>query len=436
MVGIVGRNGAGKSTLLKILAGTLDKTSGNVGIDGKVSAILELGTGFHPEYTGRENIFMGALCLGMSREQIRHRLDDIIDFSELREVIDQPFKTYSSGMQVRLTFSVAIGIDPDIFIVDEALAAGDAAFTSKCLMRIREICESGATVLFVTHNSLTVAQLCDWAMWLEKGFVHKTGRALDVVRAYDYSIHQEISRGKGAVITPARQAARRIHQPPVADPRSATKSDAVASGGVTVAPCSNAPGKGTVGADDPQEIFRSGPVIIESVQFLDAGGNATNQFSMFDPLRIRVWYRCEGDLPRDTLGLAVAISREHDLLLVSNFSTNNVKTDEELGDYDSAPFRRRPGRSGYVEAKVEPIQMLAGNYIVSVGLLANRPGNPEFYEYHHFGYRISVERTGFSSGAVFYPEVAWDHVITDNAEERETVEIAQASARLSESGHG
>ncbi len=168
-VGIMGRNGAGKSTLLKVITGALTHTSGDIDVNGSVTAILELGTGFHPEYTGRDNVYMGGMCLGMSRRQIDSKFDEIVDFAELEDFIDQPFRTYSSGMQARLTFSVALAPDPDILIIDEALSVGDARFQQKCYAHMHKLRDKGKTFLLVSHDEGAIVSFCDHAIILDKG---------------------------------------------------------------------------------------------------------------------------------------------------------------------------------------------------------------------------------------------------------------------------
>ena len=191
VVGIIGENGAGKSSLLKIISRTLAPSSGEVIVNGLVSPILELGMGFHPEFTGRENIFLSATLLGLSHEKIESILDKIIEFSELGDFIDQPIKTYSSGMYVRLAFSIATSVDPDILVIDEALSVGDSYFQKKSLDRILEFKENGKTIIFCSHNLYHITHICNRAIWLDKGRIVRDGNVFDVTAYYEEKCRQK-----------------------------------------------------------------------------------------------------------------------------------------------------------------------------------------------------------------------------------------------------
>lgn len=199
-VGIIGRNGSGKSTLLQIICGTLTPTSGSIQTSGRIAALLELGSGFNPEFTGRENVYLNASVLGLSKAEIDARFDDIVDFADIGQFIEQPVKTYSSGMYVRLAFAVIAHVDADILVVDEALSVGDAVFTQKCMRFIRRFQENGS-LIFVSHDAASVQNLCKSGIWLKSGKVEKAGSAISVSESYLQYTLQEIYGDESKLIS-------------------------------------------------------------------------------------------------------------------------------------------------------------------------------------------------------------------------------------------
>lgn len=207
--GVIGRNGSGKSTALKLVAGITKPTSGTVKVDGRISALIELGAGFHPEISGRENVFINGIMLGLTKAQIQQRFDEIVDFAELREFIDAPVKTYSSGMYMRLGFAVAIHVDPDVLLVDEVLAVGDEGFTHKCLDKFAEFRRRNKTILLVTHSLGLVERFCDEAVWIDDGRVQGHGDPKRMVDAYLTAVERGEEQLLATTTAKAVEAAKR-----------------------------------------------------------------------------------------------------------------------------------------------------------------------------------------------------------------------------------
>jgi len=224
--GVMGRNGSGKSTALKLVAGITKPTSGSVKVDGRISALIELGAGFHPEISGRENVFINGIMLGLTKREIQSRFDEIVEFAELRDFIDAPVKTYSSGMYMRLGFAVAINVDPDVLLVDEVLAVGDEGFTHKCLDKFGEFRRRGKTILLVTHSLNLIERFCDDAIWLDAGEKQAEGDPKRVIGAYLTAV--EATEEQLLAATTARAVQEAAEPPaPAAEPAESdpTRSD-------------------------------------------------------------------------------------------------------------------------------------------------------------------------------------------------------------------
>ena len=266
VVGIIGRNGSGKSTLLQLITGTVTPTSGSIEVHGRVAALLELGSGFNPEFTGRENVFMNAAILGLSQDEIAKRFDDIAAFADIGEFIEQPVKTYSSGMYIRLAFAVAVSVTPDVLIVDEALSVGDEVFQRKCFARIQAIQQAGAAILFVSHSAQAVVELCQSALLLDQGEQILSGKPKRVVAQYHKLIYA--AEDKRAML---REAIRRLGMQSVADGQTPA-ADAVGLTNGELVKAHYDPSllpKSTIS-------YESRGALIERVRILSQGGEAVN----------------------------------------------------------------------------------------------------------------------------------------------------------------
>mgnify|MGYP000946496656 CR=1 FL=1 len=341
-LGIIGKNGSGKSTLLQMIAGTLAPSEGRVEIQGRIAALLELGSGFNPDFTGRENVFLNASILGLSNAQIEARLQEILDFADIGEFIDQPIRNYSSGMVMRLAFSVMAHVDADVLIIDEALAVGDAFFTQKCMRFLRDF-KSRGTLLFVSHDDAAVSGLCDKALWIDSGRMMAYGESRDVVQQYLESI---IASRQGdalvkAAAGPHRAVERRRHD---------MRRDLVN--------LSNLRNDIEVVAFDPNaQGFGEMRARVLDVVLRDAAGQELSWCVGGESVVLDVEFSAEHELARPIVGFYLK-DRLGQLLFGDN---THVST---LGK----PVAMRAGEKGRARFEFEMPRLKAGDYFITIGI--------------------------------------------------------------------
>jgi ABC-2 type transport system ATP-binding protein/lipopolysaccharide transport system ATP-binding protein len=341
MFALVGHNGSGKSTLLRCIAGIYRPTSGRVVVDGRISTLLELGAGFHPDLTGRENVYMNATILGMSRRQIDAVFDDIVAFAGIEEFIDSPVKIYSSGMYIRLGFSVAVHVDPEILIVDEVIAVGDAEFQRKCFDHLYGLRKKGVTIVVVTHGLDTVENMCDGAAWLDHGELQLVGTGQEVASAYMGRVNAE-------------ERAERDRA-----------ADAAAAGG------------------DAEDVAAIEDVAITSVSFLDGDGSPVPAGVHGEPLVIRIGYDAVRPVEAPVFGIALHTASDVHL----------TGTNTRIGGFRTPTLHGR----GHVDYVIDELPLTSGEYELTVAI-------SDEYVQHNFDRRDREWRLAVRHGGRAEPE--------------------------------
>jgi ABC-type polysaccharide/polyol phosphate transport system ATPase subunit len=367
--GVMGRNGSGKSTALKLVAGITKPTSGTVRVNGRISALIELGAGFHPEISGRENVFINGIMLGLSKREIQARFDEIVDFAELREFIDAPVKTYSSGMYMRLGFAVAINVDPDVLLVDEVLAVGDEGFTHKCLDKFGEFRRRGKTILLVTHSLNLIERFCDDAIWLDAGEKRAEGDPKRVIGAYLTAVEATEE------LLLAQTTARAVHE------AAEQPADAAAR-----APASD-PSENMFQATEGR--WGSREVEIVQVAFRDKDGQPSFIFHTGDAMSIRL--RVRAARPTDDFVFGIGLFNADG---VCCYGTNTYL--EEMNP------QRLAGEADVTFA-IDSLDLVEGTYKLDVAV-HKRDGFP--YDYHRLLYTFRVKSRTQDVG-IYRPRHRW-----------------------------
>jgi len=377
--GVMGRNGSGKSTALKLVAGITKPTSGSVRVEGRISALIELGAGFHPEISGRENVFINGIMLGLTKREIQERFDEIVDFAELREFIDAPVKTYSSGMYMRLGFAVAINVNPDVLLVDEVLAVGDEGFTHKCLDKFAEFKRSNKTILLVTHSLNLIERFCDEALWLDNGRAMSHGDPKRVVGAYLTRVEE--GEEKLLAATTARAVETATRGAAGQEGRDGQEGQAQ--------PAEHP-------ADPTSDMFQategrwgSREVEITDVAILDGSGQPSFVFHSGDPIAVRV--RLRAAQPVDDFVFGIGLFNADG---VCCYGTNTFL--EELNPLNLA---------GDAEAifAIESLDLVEGTYKLDVAV-HKIDGFP--YDYHRLLYTFRVKSRIHDIG-IYRPRHHW-----------------------------
>jgi lipopolysaccharide transport system ATP-binding protein len=374
--GIIGRNGSGKSTALKLVAGITKPTTGTVKVEGRISALIELGAGFHPEISGRENVFINGIMLGLTKREVTRRFDEIVEFAELQDFIDAPVKTYSSGMYMRLGFAVAIHVDPDVLLVDEVLAVGDEGFTHKCLDKFGEFKRRGKTILLVTHSLNLVERFCDEALWLDAGKVRGSGDPKRVVGAYltdvGKSEERELARAEAKSEQRAESQEAKLQSPE-------SKAQGLEPRGSVVEDMTR--------IDEGR--WGSREVEITGVTFKSEQGETSHIFQSGDPMSIHLSVRAHQPTRDFVFGIGI----------YSADGVNCYGTNTHLEEFTPQEVRGE----GEVTFGIESLDLVEGTYKLDVAV-HKRDGYP--YDYHRLLYTFRVKSRSKEVG-IYRPRHTW-----------------------------
>lgn len=371
-LGVIGRNGSGKSTTLKLVAGITKPTSGTVKVQGRISALIELGAGFHPEISGRENVFINGIMLGLSRREIQQRFDEIVDFAEMTDFIDAPVKTYSSGMYMRLGFAVAIHVDPEVLLVDEVLAVGDEGFTHKCLDKFAEFKRRNKTILFVTHSLAMVERFCDEAIWIDAGQKRAEGDPTRVIGAYITDVE--------------RQEEQFLVETDAKHKQDADKDKAAAppsAGPVDAGEAATDMSRATEGR------WGSGVVEITDVAVLNDQGHATQIFHTGEPVTLKLSVVAHRPVTDFVFGVGIFNAEG-----VAVYGTNTDIEEHVSGTLD--------GRAE-IRLEIAALDLVEGTYKLDVAV-HKLDGAP--YDYHRLLYTFRM-KSRLKDVGIYRPKHHW-----------------------------